>query len=212
MSIAITTTQPAQVNPKFIEHTALYRFDPNSPDPELKKILPLLFVTTEPELERDEKNKIKSTSPVFSDTLQIKIKSSDVAQIVSPIHKEDVLGVSTYFSRFHPGIDYRAKIGTPVYAILPGVVNEVGFERGGYGYYVVLIHNIEGKTLFSLYAHLKSVNAAAGKFVEAGEHIADVGLTGRTTGPHLHFEVHDTNRAMDPLRFLSGNSLATLLK
>lgn len=128
---------------------------------------------------------------------------------VLPVIADEVIGISTFFTHFHPGIDLRAKLGTDVRAMLPGIVVEIGFEKGGYGNYIVLAHKVGNKVITSLYAHLKEIDVQTGASVDSGSVIGAVGLTGHTTGPHLHFEIHETDGvAVDPVKFFAGNSIA----
>lgn len=104
---------------------------------------------------------------------------------------------------FHTGIDLRADIGTPVYAPANGVVEFSGYNTGGYGYMVVLLHNFGFKTVF---AHLKQQEVVkAGDFVNKGQLIGYTGNTGQSTGPHLHYEVRFINKALEPSYFLQLN-------
>lgn len=98
----------------------------------------------------------------------------------------------------HTGIDVGAPEGTPIRAPAAGVVVRAG-ARGGYGQAVEIDH---GNGVVTLYGHASEVLVSAGDFVEAGTEIARVGQTGRATGPHLHFEVRQAGRPVDPLRAL----------
>ena len=109
------------------------------------------------------------------------------------------LGMSQGFGLLHPGVDLRAPVGTQVKSIDMGVVVEVEKMKSGYGHFVRIAHS---GIVSSLYAHLDKVIVVAGQKVDKGEQIGTVGMTGWTTGPHLHFEVHQGNRAVDPLRFI----------
>lgn len=101
---------------------------------------------------------------------------------------------------FHPGIDFGLPLGTPVKAAADGVVVLAG-EYGGYGRAVVIRHT-EG--LSTVYGHLSEVKVEEGKKVKQGEVIGLSGSTGRSTGPHLHFEVRKDGQPVDPLQYLSG--------
>lgn len=100
----------------------------------------------------------------------------------------------------HKGIDIAAPKGTPVVAVASGVVGTVvtgcgvGEEYhscgGGFGNYVMIIHNIGGQTYATIYAHLSSVNVSPGQVVRQGQQIGGVGNTGHSFGNHLHFEIH----------------------
>jgi murein DD-endopeptidase MepM/ murein hydrolase activator NlpD len=104
--------------------------------------------------------------------------------------------------RFHQGIDLAAGEGTPVGASLPGRVVRSGFEEG-YGNVVVLDH---GNGFTTLYAHNQANLVREGDWVERNAPIAKVGSSGRSTGPHLHFEVRRYGRNLDPYRFLGAGS------
>jgi murein DD-endopeptidase MepM/ murein hydrolase activator NlpD len=96
--------------------------------------------------------------------------------------------------RFHKGTDYKADRGTPVYAAGDGVVLFCG-RQNGYGKVIYLDH---GGGLITRYAHLRDIGVHKGDVVIADTQIGEVGSTGRTTGPHLHFEVRLDGRAVDP--------------
>ncbi len=181
-------------------------------EPELKQVLPLVYLDEKIE---NEGNFLQTDTdlfaPLFVDNSKGIVRKSVTSEKVMPIESDAILGISTYFTRFHAGVDYRAKVGTSIRAILPGTVNEVSYDRGGYGRYLVLVHHVDGKTLFSLYAHMRISNVAVGDSVEAGDVIGEVGLTGRTTGPHLHFELHDTKSAMNPVTFFKNTVLAMVV-
>ena len=102
---------------------------------------------------------------------------------------------------FHPGIDLRAAIGTPIYAPASGVVEFSGYSDNGYGYNVILLHNFGFKTVF---AHMVRKDVVkAGQFVNKGQLIGYTGNTGLSTGPHLHYEVRFINKTLEPLYFLN---------
>ncbi len=96
--------------------------------------------------------------------------------------------------KFHKGADYRADRGTPVYAAGDGVIVFCG-RQSGYGKVIYVDH---GGGLITRYAHLSSIDVTRGDVVSGDAMIGKVGSTGRTTGPHLHFEVRLDGRAVDP--------------
>ncbi len=96
--------------------------------------------------------------------------------------------------RMHDGLDLAAPTGTPIRAARAGEVVFAG-EKGGYGNAVVLEHR-DGTT--SLYGHASVLRVEAGQSVRAGEIVAEVGSTGHSTGPHLHFEVRRDGEPIDP--------------
>ncbi|MCL2356377.1 MAG: peptidoglycan DD-metalloendopeptidase family protein [Defluviitaleaceae bacterium] len=100
-------------------------------------------------------------------------------------------------NRHHSGIDVGAPTGTRLYAAADGYVRFAGWS-GGYGNTVIIDH---GGGFSTLYAHNSRNRVASGQFVTRGQHIADVGSTGMSTGPHLHFEIRINNRAVDPMNY-----------
>jgi murein DD-endopeptidase MepM/ murein hydrolase activator NlpD len=101
--------------------------------------------------------------------------------------------------RFHYGIDIANRTGTPVTATMAGVVADVGERPTGYGKYVILRHNYGFQ---SLYAHLDKVIVRKGQWVQQGGEIGEMGNTGRSTGPHLHFSIYKNNSPINPLNYL----------
>ncbi|WP_170290041.1 M23 family metallopeptidase [Qipengyuania gaetbuli] len=98
----------------------------------------------------------------------------------------------------HSGLDFKGATGTPIYAAAKGRVTFVG-RKGGYGNTVEITH---GNGLMTRYAHMSKFNAKVGQQVLPGQTIGAIGSTGRSTGPHLHFEVRINNRAVNPRTFL----------
>ncbi len=107
--------------------------------------------------------------------------------------------ILSWFTGYHRGLDISPAYGTPVYAAERGRVVLVRYLRYGYGYYLIIDH---GNGYRTLYAHMSSIYVRPGSTVYRGQNIGQVGSTGRSTGPHLHFEVHAYGRAVDPYRFL----------
>ncbi|MCV3402390.1 M23 family metallopeptidase [Campylobacter sp. IFREMER_LSEM_CL2090] len=104
---------------------------------------------------------------------------------------------------FHPGIDLRAALKTPIYAPANGVVEYAAYSNNGYGYSVILIHNFGFKTV---YAHMTRQDVVkAGQFVKKGDLLGYTGNTGLSTGPHLHYEVRFINKLLDPKIFIDLN-------
>lgn len=109
--------------------------------------------------------------------------------------------------KFHKGVDYRADRGTEVRAAGPGLVTYAK-TKGSYGQLVVISH---GMGLETRYAHLHRIHVEEGEFVQAGARIGQVGSTGRSTGPHLHFEVRQFEEAINP-HWALGVTDSTLLE
>lgn len=101
-------------------------------------------------------------------------------------------------NKLHRGLDLAAPAGTPVSAAAEGVVRFAG-KRGGYGNVVIVAHPDGTETR---YAHLRDISVKRGAQVDAGENIATVGSTGRSTGPHLHFELRRNGEAVEPNAWL----------
>ncbi|MBO9695474.1 MAG: M23 family metallopeptidase [Sphingopyxis sp.] len=102
----------------------------------------------------------------------------------------------------HAGLDFRGPIGTPILAAAPGRVSFVG-QKSGYGNVVEVDH---GQGIMTRYAHLSGFTTRVGTQVAAGEQIARMGSTGRSTGSHLHFEVRLNGEAVNPRRFLEAKA------
>ena len=98
----------------------------------------------------------------------------------------------------HDGIDISAPIGTPVVAAASGEVIYSGVLRG-YGKVIIMRH---GKGYASVYAHNRANHVKQGQVVKQGQKLAEIGKTGRATGPNLHFEIRRNNKAQNPLKFL----------
>ncbi len=117
--------------------------------------------------------------------------------------KHPILG----FTKMHRGVDFAAPAGTPIFAAGKGYVEEIG-KKGAYGNYIRIKHNSEYSTA---YAHLKKFapRLKKGSIVKQGQIIAYVGSTGRSTGPHLHYEVLHKNKHVNPLnvKLKSGEKL-----
>lgn len=116
--------------------------------------------------------------------------------------------------KFHTGADFAAPDGTPILAVADGTVTVAEYS-GGYGGLVVIEHHFDGQTVATAYAHSweNGIHVTVGDQIRAGQHIADVGSSGMSTGPHLHFEVRDggTNgEFVDPAAWLNDHDAADL--
>jgi len=117
----------------------------------------------------------------------------------SPFAWPLVGAITQGFGDAHQGIDIGAPYGSAVYAARGGQVIRVGWARTGYGYTVIIDH---GDGLQSLYSHMKGPWVQVGDQVERGQLIGEVGSTGNSSGPHVHFEVRVAGQAMDPKGYL----------
>jgi len=102
----------------------------------------------------------------------------------------------------HYGMDFSAPIGTPVYASGDGIVKRADQRSSGFGKHIEINHGFGYKTL---YAHLSKYNVRKGQHVKRGDLIGFVGTTGRSSGPHLHYEVHKNGVKVNPINYYYGN-------
>jgi murein DD-endopeptidase MepM/ murein hydrolase activator NlpD len=142
---------------------------------------------------------------------------------IQPVSNKDLSRVASGFGyrvdpvyktvKFHAGLDFAAPQGTPIYATADGIVVTAGNTGNGYGNHVVINHGYGYETLFG---HMVKVKVAAGNSVKRGQVIGWVGSTGKSTGPHCHYEVHKNGVKMDPVYFfyndLSPEQFDRLLK
>ncbi len=127
---------------------------------------------------------------------------------IQPVSNSDLRRIASGFGyridpvyktvKLHAGLDFAAPQGTPIYATANGVVKLAGNTGNGYGNHVVINH---GYGYESLYGHMFKVKASPGQRVKRGEIIGYVGSTGKSTGPHLHYEVHKNGKRIDPAYF-----------
>jgi murein DD-endopeptidase MepM/ murein hydrolase activator NlpD len=111
-------------------------------------------------------------------------------------------GYRPAFGDFHPGIDVATSYGSPIYATGDGVVVFAGWYLSGYGMTVIIDH---GNGYETIYAHDSAFAVRVGQRVKRGEVIAYIGLTGFTTGPHVHYEVHHYGRTINPMSVIGAN-------
>lgn len=136
-------------------------------------------------------------------TQNIAIDVKTASAIAFPV--PETIGLSQGFNFFHPGIDIRAPKGSAIYPVKAGTVAYVGYQVGGYGRHVIVDN---GDGVQSLYAHLNKIDVYEGDTVTAETQIGEVGMTGRTTGPHLHLEVRVNGRSVSPLAYLGTLDLS----
>lgn len=126
----------------------------------------------------------------------------ELPQYVWPTQGTLTSGYGWRWGRMHRGVDIAAPIGTPVIAAAAGVVESAGWNSGGYGNLVQIRHP-DGS--FTRYAHNQQLLVSTGEQVSQGQLIAEVGSTGHSTGPHLHFEIHQPDgSAINPLEYLAA--------
>ncbi|WP_336516102.1 M23 family metallopeptidase [Pollutibacter soli] len=142
---------------------------------------------------------------------------------IQPVNNKDLKRVASGYGyrvdpvyktvKFHAGLDFSAPQGTPIYATADGRVTTAGNKGNGYGNHVEINHGFGYETL---YGHMVRVKVRTGQTVKRGEVIGWVGSTGKSTGPHLHYEVHKGARPIDPVYFfyndLSPDQYQQILK
>jgi murein DD-endopeptidase MepM/ murein hydrolase activator NlpD len=157
------------------------------------------------------------------DLVKNKEKLLAATPAIQPVSNKDLNRIASGFGyridpvyktvKLHAGLDFAAPIGTPIYATADGTVTEAGFSDGGYGNHVVINHGYGYETL---YGHMVRIKARNGQHVKRGEVIGYVGSTGKSTGPHCHYEVHKGEQKLDPVYFfyndLSPQQFDQLLK
>jgi murein DD-endopeptidase MepM/ murein hydrolase activator NlpD len=131
---------------------------------------------------------------------------------IQPVRNENLKQMASGFGyrtdpftkarKMHEGMDFTAKIGTPIYATGDGVVERADNTASGFGNHIVINHGFGYETL---YAHLSKYKCRAGQRIQRGDIIGYVGSTGRSEGPHLHYEVHKNGKVVNPLNFYYGN-------
>jgi murein DD-endopeptidase MepM/ murein hydrolase activator NlpD len=127
---------------------------------------------------------------------------------IQPVSNKDLNRIASGFGyridpiyktvKLHAGLDFAAPVGTPIYATANGVVTVAGNTNNGYGNHVVIDHGYGYETL---YGHMVRVKVRVGMKVKRGEVIGWVGSTGKSTGPHCHYEVHKNDEKIDPIYF-----------
>jgi murein DD-endopeptidase MepM/ murein hydrolase activator NlpD len=142
---------------------------------------------------------------------------------IQPVANKDLNRIASGFGyridpiyktpKMHAGLDFSAPQGTPIYATANGTVRLATYSDAGYGNHVIINHGYGYETL---YGHMVRIKARSGQKVSRGEIIGYVGSTGKSTGPHCHYEVHKNGQKLDPIYFfyndLSPQQFDALLK
>lgn len=162
--------------------------------------------------------KIYAQSISFDEVIKLaKQKEQMLASIpaIQPVSNEDLTRMASGFgwrvdpiyktSRMHWGIDFTADTGSKVYATGNGVVESIETKRWGYGNSVIINHGFGYKTR---YAHLNDFNCKKGDKIRRGQVIGYVGSTGKSTAPHLHYEVEKNGKKIDPIHFFHSDITA----
>ncbi len=140
----------------------------------------------------------------------IKNQEEKLASIpaIQPVSNKDLNRVASGYGlridpiygtpKMHKGLDFTAPQGTPIYATGNGRVTDASFDQGGYGNHVIINNGYGYQTLFG---HMSKIKVKEGQTVKRGEVIGWVGSTGKSTGPHCHYEVHVNGREVNPVYF-----------
>lgn len=140
-----------------------------------------------------------------------KSKLLEAIPAIQPVANEDLKRLASGFGmrpdpftkvpKMHYGMDFTADIGTPIYATGNGTVTRADSRASGFGRHIRIDHGFGYQTI---YAHLSKYNVRKGQKVKRGEVIGYVGNTGRSRGPHLHYEVHLNGKKLNPVNFYYG--------
>jgi len=138
-----------------------------------------------------DKEKLLAATPAIQPVSNADLKriASGFGYRIDPVYKT---------VKLHPGLDFAAPAGTPIYATADGAVEFAGNRGDGYGNNVIINHGYGYKTLFG---HMFRIKARSGQRVKRGEVIGWVGSTGKSTGPHCHYEVIKNGNKIDPIYF-----------
>lgn len=172
--------------------------------------------TTRPALVNDitiisragEESPVTDRLPVAPNANAALANTPSIWPVVGPLRsgfggRSDPFGGSSF--EFHKGQDISAPWGTPVVATANGIVVIAGWLRG-YGWVVYVDH---GNGLSTRYGHLSRIDVAVGQTLKRGEQLGLVGSTGRSTGPHLHYEVRINGQAINPIPYLPATTITS---
>jgi hypothetical protein len=144
----------------------------------------------------------------INDMIKNKEKLLNATPSIQPVSNKNLNRIGSGFGyridpvykdrRHHMGLDFTAPMGTPIYATADGIVKDAGFNTGGFGNRVVISHGFGYETL---YGHMVKIKARVGEKVKRGEVIGFVGNSGKSTGPHCHYEVHRGGIPVDPIYY-----------
>lgn len=150
-------------------------------------------------------------SKSFDEVYEMAMNKSEMLACIpaiQPVNNVDLKRLSSYYGfrtdpiykvrKFHPGIDFSAPTGTEIYTTGDGVVKEILRSRRGYGNRLVVDHGFGYETM---YAHIHEFKVRKGQKVKRGQLIATVGNTGKSTAPHLHYEIRKNDKRVNPIYY-----------
>jgi murein DD-endopeptidase MepM/ murein hydrolase activator NlpD len=189
----------AQLEAEALEIAKIQRMPSDQLVPSIQKTLDALLtrMKTQERSYKDVEDLVKNKETLLAHT-----------PAIQPVHNRDLNRIASGFGyridpiyktpKLHQGLDFTAPQGTPIYATANGRVSHAGNKGSGYGNHVIIDHGYGYQTL---YGHMVRVKVSAGKSVKRGEVIGWVGNTGKSTGPHCHYEVIKFNQRIDPVYF-----------
>ncbi|MEC8610669.1 MAG: M23 family metallopeptidase [Bacteroidota bacterium] len=173
-----------------------------------------LLISTSKKMDQISKQ-LYIQSKSFDEVMEMALKKSDMmASIpaIQPVKNKELKRVASGFGRridpyykklkFHYGVDFSAPKGTPIYATGNGTVSKTKRSRRGFGNHIVIDH---GYGYQSLYAHMTKYTVRKGQKVKRGDIIGYVGSTGKSTAPHLHYEVHKDGKKINPVYYFHND-------
>lgn len=173
-----------------------------------------LIITTSQKLDKISKQ-LYIQSKSFDDVIELAMKKSDMlASIpaIQPVSNKELKRIASGYGRridpyykkpkYHYGVDFSAPQGTPIYATGNGKVKKTKKSRRGFGNHITIDH---GYGYESLYAHMQKYTVRRGQTVKRGDIIGYVGNTGKSTAPHLHYEVHKDGRKINPAYYFHND-------
>jgi murein DD-endopeptidase MepM/ murein hydrolase activator NlpD len=193
---------PDSARAKALAQEAQEQADSKLSDQELNESIKKKIVTI--------KSRLAVQKSSFEDLIDM-VKNKEVllasTPAIQPVSNKNLNRLSSGFGyridpvyktpKMHAGLDFAAPQGTPVYATANGTIKFAGNSGNGYGNHVIIKHGFSYETL---YGHLYRIKVRGGK-IKRGEVIGWVGNSGKSTGPHLHYEVHKNGRPLDPIYF-----------
>ncbi len=157
------------------------------------------------------RRRLVAQSKSFDELIQLAVNKEKMLNSIPsilPIADKDLTRLSSGFGyridpiygvpKMHAGLDFTSPTGSPIHASGDGIVEKMEYSKGGYGNEIVINHGFGYK---SHYAHMSKFNSKVGKKVKRGEIIGYVGSTGKSTAPHLHYEIIKNGNKIDPINF-----------
>lgn len=151
--------------------------------------------------------------PVSISAVQTNIDSNQVQHVQIQVLEEDIktektvrlpvenFRITQSYHIFHPGTDFAGTMGSPIYTVAEGTVESVVSDKWAFGKHIIIDH---GNGMKSLYAHLSKIEVKEGEKVNKDSVVGLLGSTGLSTGPHLHFQIWESDNLVNPRTFFEG--------